>query len=547
MCALCLYPASPSWGVPCGCVCLGSRFGCAPPLLAGVLGCVCVSVRALLVPRHSWLGCAVWVCVLGLGFWLRPATPGWGVGVCVCLCALSACIPHLLAGPCGVRVCALAWLLAARRHSWLGCCGVCGFVRALRLYPATPGCRVSVRYCLARVPAPWFVRVSARCPGLWHPVAVVAWHLSVCLHCGRPRASLTCLPAPLWCAAPCLLRSLSALRSSFPTPGCLSSTRGLAPPDLLCGCAGHVEAGREPGFFCLPLAAAEAAAVASLRVVCVCGPAMGLSQEGPSGVGLGLRALRWFACVGPVTNASGFPYRPSFDGGLGRCTGAVSCGSQHRPFRVGEHHARNPCVCACACPSWLGRAGQPPGRVLVCLIVSCGRSQCSVCLLGPLRAGVALLVVVAVVSFFFRPRCLLRSVFSAAGRLGPWRLVPPPSFFFSPPPAPYAVFFSCLSLVFSVFFGVLFPFLFLPWCAGCAVPGVVLRRGQVCACAVLFAAPRLCPLSVCCYLFCCACPVAPCWRRFSSPCCPWCLLVWFVLWSCSAAVLAACRCPWVLW
>ena len=37
----------------------------------GVRGCV----RALPVPRLSRLGCAVWVCVLGLGFRLRPATP----------------------------------------------------------------------------------------------------------------------------------------------------------------------------------------------------------------------------------------------------------------------------------------------------------------------------------------------------------------------------------------------------------------------------------------------------------------------------------------
>ena len=88
-CALRLYPATPGWGVRCGCVCLSSGFGCAPPLLAGVLGPVCVCVHALLVPRHSWLGCAVWVCVLGLGFRLRPATPGWGVGVCVCVCVYA--------------------------------------------------------------------------------------------------------------------------------------------------------------------------------------------------------------------------------------------------------------------------------------------------------------------------------------------------------------------------------------------------------------------------------------------------------------------------
>ena len=140
-----------------------------------------VCVRSLLVPRHSWLGCAVWVCVLGLWFPLRPAPPGWGVGVCVCLCACSACTPPLLAGVCsvggctwalvsaacrhswlgcwgvcvclcarsactppllagvcGVGVCAWAWVSAAPRHSWLGRRGVCVFVCALRLYPATP-------------------------------------------------------------------------------------------------------------------------------------------------------------------------------------------------------------------------------------------------------------------------------------------------------------------------------------------------------------------------------------------------------------------------
>ena len=180
VCPLRLYPATPGWGVWCGCVCLGSGFGCAPPLLAGVLGCVCVLVRPPLVPRHSWLGCAAWVCVLGLGSRLRPATRGWGVRVCVCLCARSACSPPLLAKVCGVclfglgfrlrpatpgrgvgvcvclcarsactppllagvfalGVCALAWVSAAPRHSWLGCWGVCVLVRPLRLHPATPG------------------------------------------------------------------------------------------------------------------------------------------------------------------------------------------------------------------------------------------------------------------------------------------------------------------------------------------------------------------------------------------------------------------------
>ena len=135
VCALRLYPATPGWGVRRGCVCFCSGFGCAPPLLAGVLGCVRVRVPAPLVPRHSWLGCVAWVCVLGLWLRLRPATPGWGVGVCVCLCARSACTPPFLAGVCGACVCVLARVSAAPRHSWLGCWGVC----APRLYPATPG------------------------------------------------------------------------------------------------------------------------------------------------------------------------------------------------------------------------------------------------------------------------------------------------------------------------------------------------------------------------------------------------------------------------
>ena len=129
VCPLRLYPATPGWAVWGGCVCLGPGFGRAPPLLAGVLWSVCVCVCAPLVPRHSWLGCAVCVCVLGLGLWMRPATPGSAVAVCVCLCASSACIPPLMAWLCGVGVCAWPRVWAAPRHSWLGCRAVCVCVR----------------------------------------------------------------------------------------------------------------------------------------------------------------------------------------------------------------------------------------------------------------------------------------------------------------------------------------------------------------------------------------------------------------------------------
>ena len=160
VCRFRLYLATPGWGVPCGCVRVGSGFSCTPPLLAGVLECVSAGARAPPVPRHSWLGCAVCLCVFVCALRLYPATPGWGVrcgcvclgssfgcappllaGVlgCACLCACPPCSPPLLAGVCGVGVCAWARVSVAPRHSWLGCLGVCVLVCALALYPATPG------------------------------------------------------------------------------------------------------------------------------------------------------------------------------------------------------------------------------------------------------------------------------------------------------------------------------------------------------------------------------------------------------------------------
>ena len=119
VCALRLYPSTSGWGVGCECECFGSGFGCAPPLLPGMLGCVCDCVHAPFVPRHSWLSRALWVHVPGLAFQLRPATPGWRVDGCVCLCTRSTCTPPVLAGVCGVGVCAWARVWAAPRHSWL--------------------------------------------------------------------------------------------------------------------------------------------------------------------------------------------------------------------------------------------------------------------------------------------------------------------------------------------------------------------------------------------------------------------------------------------
>ena len=128
------------------CLCLGPGCGwvwvsVTPPVLAGVLG-GCVWVRFVVsslfcglgfvvfvvglgfrpAPHLSWLGiwdargcvrappaprrfrfrCAVWACVLGSGFRLRPATPWGGVGVCVCSCARPAWSPRPRIRPHGV-------------------------------------------------------------------------------------------------------------------------------------------------------------------------------------------------------------------------------------------------------------------------------------------------------------------------------------------------------------------------------------------------------------------------------------------------------------
>ena len=157
-------------------------------------------------PRHSWLGsvggggvrallgrvgragllgafwCASPFPLAALSFCFAWPPPGWG-----CPSLFGCCCRSSLARVCGV---------------WVGC-------------------------CLAPVRVPWFVACCARSPGLWHPAAVAAWHLSVCPGCGRRRASLACLVAPR--GAPRLVRSgrsrcsgrLSRRRGAFPHPGSL--------------------------------------------------------------------------------------------------------------------------------------------------------------------------------------------------------------------------------------------------------------------------------------------------------------------------------------
>ena len=220
-------------------------------------------------------------------------------------------------------------------------------------------------------------------------------------------------------------------------------------------------------------------------------------------------------------------------------------------------------MCACVCSPWPGRADRPPGHVSVRLTFCCDGSGRAFFLLGPLRAGAALFLAVAVCCFFFRfvrPCCVWHSLLSGLGCLGPWHLVPPPPFFvfhFSPPRSP---FFLPAFLLFFVCFGFFsFFFFFVPRCANCAVLGRFLCPGLwVCWCGLLWA---LCPgggrfaLALCrsvlprrAYSLCVTLPVvvsvsgAAVLAALLFPMLPLVpLLVCFVLWSCSAAV-AACRC-----
>ena len=229
--ALCLYSAAPGWGVRRRCVCSGSGFGCAPPLLAGVLGCVCACLRARLVPRLSWLGCVVWVCVLGLGFRLRPATPGWDDGVCVCLCARSACTPPLLAGLCCVGVCAWAQVSAAPRLPWLGCCGVLVCVLAL-LVPCQSWLGCAVWVCVLELG--FRLRIASSDLGYGVCVFVCSLRLYLATPGWGVRRGCVCFDLGFGCAPPLLAGVMACL--------CVRVRPLLVPRHSWLGCAVWVSA-----------------------------------------------------------------------------------------------------------------------------------------------------------------------------------------------------------------------------------------------------------------------------------------------------------------
>ena len=107
-CAFRLPPAVSGSGVRCRLACWGLGFGCAPPLLGGVLGCAPVPNGLL----HLLVRVAVRGCVFVRAPRLFPAFPGWGA-----VCG-RACSDRVSAVP---------------RPSWLGCRGVFFAVFFLRV------------------------------------------------------------------------------------------------------------------------------------------------------------------------------------------------------------------------------------------------------------------------------------------------------------------------------------------------------------------------------------------------------------------------------
>ena len=416
LCTLSLYPATDGWGVCRLCVCLGSGFGYAPPLLAGMSGFLSACVRALLAHRHSWLGRAAWVCVLGLGFRLRPATPGWGVGVCLCLLAPSTCTPPLLAGVRGAGVGALARVAAAPRHSWLGCWGVCVFLCAFRLHPATLGRGGGVCVC-------WCACSACTPPLLAGPCGV-----GVCVWAGVSAA-----PRHSWlgCWGVCVLVCVLPLYPATPGLGvrcgcvCLGWGFGCAPPLLagvlgcpcLCACSPCTPpllAGVCGGGVCVwpRVSAAPRHSWLGCWGVHVCVPAppvprhswpgcaalvcvLGLGfrpRPAPSGWGVGVCV---FLCMPPLYSAtpglgvrwgwgslsSGFGCPPRLLAGLLGCV-CAGVGAQLAP-----RHSWLGCA-PCACVFGLGSRLRPatPGWGVGLCVCCCGSSACNPPLLAGVRA-----------------------------------------------------------------------------------------------------------------------------------------------------------------
>ena len=177
-------PAVSGSGVRCGRACWGLSLGCAPPLLGGVLGCVCAREP---VPRgllHLLVGVAVRGCVFVRTPRLFFAFPG-----CVWACVLGpglGCAPPFLVGLSGCVLCALFF-----GRVLVGLCGVgcwLSLSQALWSLPPHPlsvglGCWLFFFFqccvCLHVLVSLFLVGCCS-----WLGVAGLGWEVPLCLFGG---------------------------------------------------------------------------------------------------------------------------------------------------------------------------------------------------------------------------------------------------------------------------------------------------------------------------------------------------------------------------
>ena len=163
---------------------------------------------------------------------------------------------------------------------------------------------------------PRFVVCCARFPGLRQPSAIAAGGVPLWRASWRPVGA----PCLVWSGCSRCSSRLSRHVGAFPHPGvCRPRFYGVAARGTWTPAENHAHcACRWP----LPSqghwARSASYPFGALR--------WGCPWRVPPASVLGYVHCGGLACVDPVTDASGFPYRQSFDGGLGRCTGAVSCG-----------------------------------------------------------------------------------------------------------------------------------------------------------------------------------------------------------------------------
>ena len=388
-------------GVPARCVVLrvrrrGPPGSCSPVCPLGVLCCVC-GVLGLLAPVHR---CARSVCCVVVR---RPGPPGscspvCPLGVLCCVCGVLGLLA--LVHRCARSVCCVA--CAASWASWLLFTGVPARCVALRVRcPGPPGscspvCPLGVLCCVCGV------------LGLLAPVHRCARWLC-CVACAASCASwLLFTGVPAWCVV---------LRVRRPGPP--GSCSPLCPLGVLCCVCGV-----------LGLLAPVHRCARSACCVAVRGVAAGRSHVHPDG---GWRSRQGLGTLRAHTRPSG---RRLFVAGRAWVPSGRALVHRDGGWR------------ACACSLWPGRAGRPPGRVVVRLTFFFGRFVFLLCsapsglgLPPSLPLPLPFLVALALCfGCFSRPPAA--RLFVCSRLVGVSRLAVGCSLVVSPPPPP----FLCLAV-----------------------------------------------------------------------------------------------------